>query len=113
MNFQFRMESEPDHENMVIMWNQMVAAGLQQGLRDRNMDEAAIWPLVESLTFDLAMLLDDATFTINGKVYRPRIAFADEDGALLPGAAEFDYAHEYATVFEEDLHPTEDFSITR
>jgi hypothetical protein len=111
MKITFQMDSEADHESLVIIWNLMVAAELRETLKGKGIEANMAWEVVESATFGLASLLDDSQFVINGKIYRPRIAFVEEDGNLLPGAAEFDYAHEYATVFEEDLAESDVFKI--
>jgi hypothetical protein len=106
-----QMEGEADHEQLVLLWNLMVATDLRRSLTEGGLDDDAAWRHVEDATFGLAMLLDEAEMAVNGKVFRPRIAFVDEDGQVLDGAAEFDYAHEGAAVTKEDLAESEEFKI--
>lgn len=112
MKLKLTSENEPDHEHLALLFNLAVAAELKQSLRRSGLEKSEAWPMVESAVFDLAMLFDEGTFKVGGKVYKPRVAFMAEDGSLLDGAAEFGHLHEYATVFEDDLEATEDFSIT-
>ncbi len=59
-----------------------------------NMSEDLAQANVEGIVTELAYLFDEGEITIGGKTYRPRIAFVDETGAILPGAAELDTLHE-------------------
>lgn len=106
-----RMDREPDHENLAILFNLAVAARLRCSLLDAGLEEYEVWPIVQSAVFDLASMIDHGSINVNGKQFKPRIAFADDNGDLLPGAAEFSNLHEYGTVFEDDLKPTEEFSV--
>ena len=51
---------------------------------------------VEGIVTELAYLFDDGEITLGGKTYRPRLAFVDETGAVLPGAAELAHLHQLA-----------------
>jgi hypothetical protein len=79
-----------------------------------NMSEAMAKANVEGIVTELAYLFDDGEITLGGKTYRPRLAFVDEDGQVLPGAAElntlhtlcedpFDIPAEAQISFEEDV----------
>lgn len=111
MKIKMTTTDEPDHENLAQLFNLAVAVQLKESLKNAGLEQDEAWPIVTANVFDLAMLFDQGTFKINGKEYKPRIAFMTEDGKLLEGAAEFDYLHDYATIFEEDLEETHDFSI--
>jgi len=51
---------------------------------------------VEGIVTELAYLFDEGEIVLGGKTYRPRLAFADETGTLLPGAATLTNFHELA-----------------
>jgi len=51
---------------------------------------------VEGIVLELAYMFDDGEITVGDKSYRPRLAFIDEAGNVLPGVAELDRFHEYA-----------------
>jgi hypothetical protein len=68
---------------------------------------------VEGIVTELAYLFDEGEIELGGKKYRPRLAFVDEAGAILPGAAQlatlhqlvedpFEIAPEAGITFEED-----------
>jgi len=61
-----------------------------------NMSEELARANVEGIVTELAYLFDEGEIELGGKTYRPRIAFADETGALLPGAASLTTLHELA-----------------
>lgn len=83
-----------------------------------NMPEAAAKANVTALVTELGYLFDEGKIHLGGQVYRPRLAFVDEDGALLPGAAAlttlhalidapFDIAPETGISFEREELPEE------
>lgn len=111
MKMTFTTDTENDHEAMAILWNLAVAADLKRSLAEAGAPSDMVWPLAEHAVFSLAMLMDHGEIIVNGRKYCPRIAFADEDGKLLDGAAEFDFLHEYAAVEQEELEPDENFRI--
>ncbi|MEL6839694.1 MAG: hypothetical protein AAFP85_10400 [Pseudomonadota bacterium] len=59
-----------------------------------NMPEDAAKANVEGILTELAYLFDEGEIRLGGKTYRPRIAFIDETGAALPGAAALNNLHE-------------------
>lgn len=78
-----------------------------------NMPEDAAKANVEGILTELAYLFDEGEIELGGKTYRPRLAFVDQTGAVLPGVAElntlhqlveepFDIAPEAKITFEED-----------
>ncbi len=78
-----------------------------------NMPADAAKANVEGILTELAYLFDEGEIRIGGKSYRPRLAFVDESGAIVPGVANlntlhqlvedpFDIAPEANITFEED-----------
>jgi hypothetical protein len=78
-----------------------------------NMPEDAAKANVEGIVTELAYLFDEGEIELGGKTYRPRLAFMDETGAILPGATAlnnlnelagepFDIAPEAGITFVED-----------
>ncbi|SEW20835.1 hypothetical protein SAMN04488515_1602 [Cognatiyoonia koreensis] len=61
-----------------------------------NMSEDIAKANVEGIVTELAYLFDDGEIQLGGKTYRPRLAFVDEDGQVLPGAAALDNFHALA-----------------
>ena len=51
---------------------------------------------VEGIVTELAYLFDEGEIAIGGKTYRPRLAFVDEAGNVLPGVAELVTLHQLA-----------------
>ncbi len=108
MSISYTIDGEPEHEELAISFNTLVALRLQSSLRAAGLDEERAMDLAESLTFDLAMVFDQEFIRINGKKYKPRVLFVEKDGNALPGAAEFDFLHEYAA---SPLDDTDDLEI--
>ncbi|SFS14341.1 hypothetical protein [Yoonia litorea] len=61
-----------------------------------NMEESLAKANVEGIVTELAYLFDEGEITLGGKTYRPRLAFVDEGGAILPGAATLTHLHQLA-----------------
>lgn len=61
-----------------------------------NMEEDIAKANVEGIVTELAYLFDEGEITLGGKTYRPRIAFVDEKGAVLPGVAQLNTLHQLA-----------------
>jgi hypothetical protein len=61
-----------------------------------NMSEEIAKANVEGIITELAYLFDEGEIEIGGKTYRPRLAFVDGSGAILPGVAELGNLHELA-----------------
>lgn len=59
-----------------------------------NMSDALAKANVQGIVTELAYLFDDGEIEIGGKTYRPRLAFVDEAGAVLPGVAALNTLHE-------------------
>ncbi len=96
MRVEFDMDGEPDHENLAIAFNSMVALEIMDVLKAEEIPYLEAQNLADTAAFALAILFDQHTIAVNGKTYRPRVCFVSEDGEALPGAAEFDHLHEYA-----------------
>ena len=111
MRMRVGMKNDVDHENLAILFNVAVAGKLRHSLIASGLDPSEVWPFVESATFDLAMLFDQGTFEVNGRVFRPRVSFVSEEGNVLPGSAEFDQLHDYGIVQEEELNDQKGFSM--
>ena len=92
------------HEHLAILYNLVMSKHLFAQLKRSGFDETKAWNVTSAFLWDHAMMFDQhGEFVVNGKTYRPRIAFVDEQGELLPGAAEFDFLHEYAVHEVEEL----------
>ncbi|MEO1640270.1 MAG: hypothetical protein AAFU41_13605 [Pseudomonadota bacterium] len=61
-----------------------------------NMPEEMAKANVEGIVTELAYLFDEGEIHLGGKVFRPRLAFIDEAGAVLPGVAELNTLHQLA-----------------
>lgn len=61
-----------------------------------NMAEAVAKANVEGIVTELAYLFDEGEIELGGKTYRPRLAFVDETGAVLPGVAQLNAFHQLA-----------------
>ncbi len=61
-----------------------------------NMSEDLAKANVEGIVTELAYLFDEGEITLGGKTYRPRLAFVDESGAIVAGAAELTHLHQLA-----------------
>lgn len=62
-----------------------------------NMSEEMAKANVEGIVTELAYLFDEGAIELGGKTFRPRLAFVDEAGNVLPGVAELVTMHELAT----------------
>lgn len=61
-----------------------------------NMSEEMAKANVEGIVTELAYLFDEGEIELGGKTFRPRLAFVDEKGTVLPGAAELVTMHQLA-----------------
>lgn len=94
-------------EDLAPAFNTLVALVLKNVLvEDAEIDEEKAEGLAEDLTFALATMFDHDGIVVSGKVFSPRVAFVDGD-KLLPGAADFDFLHEYAALPFDDLDDLE------
>ena len=62
-----------------------------------NMPDALAKANVEGIVTELAYLFDDGEIELGGRTYRPRLAFVDDAGNVLPGAAALVNFHELAS----------------
>ena len=81
------------HEDLAQTAGALIAHTLLP-LFAENMPEDAAKANVEALLTELAYLFDEGGIEIGGKNYRPRLAFVDEAGAVLPGAVHLVNLHE-------------------
>jgi hypothetical protein len=100
-------EGEVDHENLAIMFATLNALHAREVLGSYIQDPAQIERAAESLSFDFGMMFDDSVIEMGGKRYRPRVCFVSDDGTVMPGAAEFDFLHEYSVGQFDNLDDVE------
>lgn len=51
---------------------------------------------VQGIVTELAYLFDEGEIELGGKIYRPRLAFVDDSGTVLPGVAALNTLNEMA-----------------
>ena len=112
MKLKLKMPQEPDHEHLAMLINYAVAAELRSTLNFAGVSESDVWPIVENAVSSIACVFDQGTFEVNGKIYRPRVAFVDQSGNFLPGAESYGHLHDYAAIREDELEPSDEFSIS-
>lgn len=61
-----------------------------------NMSEEMAKANVEGIITELAYLFDEGEIEIGGRTYRPRLAFVDDQGNVLPGVADLVTLHTLA-----------------
>lgn len=86
---------EVGHTELAAASASLMAQALLPLFAERMTDEIAR-ANVEGIILELAYMFDEGEITIGGKSYRPRMAFIDEAGKVLPGAPELDRLHEVA-----------------
>lgn len=86
---------EVSHQDLAETAATLIAHALLP-LFAENMEEDMAKANVEGIVTELAYLFDEGEIKLGGKTYRPRLAFVDEAGQVLPGAAELDTLHELA-----------------
>lgn len=75
------------HEDLAESAGTLIAHALLP-LFAENMTEEAAKANVTGIVTELAYLFDDGEITLGGRIYRPRLAFVDDQGNVLPGAAQ-------------------------
>lgn len=83
------------HEDLAETASTLIAHALLP-LFAENMSEELAKANVEGIVTELAYLFDEGEIELGGKTFRPRLAFIDDTGALLPGAAELNTLHQLA-----------------
>ena len=78
----------PSHGDLAEAAATMMAKALLP-LFTENLPEDAARANVQGIVSELAYMFDAGSIELGGRSYRPRIAFADDSGALLPGVIEF------------------------
>ena len=86
----------PSHNDLAAASATLMAHALLP-LFIENMPEEQAKANVEGIVTELAFLFDDGEIQMGGKTYRPRLAFVDDSGALLDGAAALTTMNELAT----------------
>ncbi|MEM7471389.1 MAG: hypothetical protein AAF340_08555 [Pseudomonadota bacterium] len=86
---------EPAHTDLAAAANTLIAHSLLPMFQDA-MGEQLAKANVEGIMTELAFALDEGAIEIGGKTYRPRLAFVDDAGQVVPGAADFDSFNEVA-----------------
>lgn len=80
-----------------------------------NMGEDMAKANVQGIVTELAYLFDEGEIELGGRIFRPRLAFVDDAGQVLPGVAALNTLHELADdafdispeeqiTFEEDAY---------
>lgn len=77
----------PSHDDLAASSATLIAHALMPLFTD-NMSEDMARANVEGIVTELAYLFDEGAIEMGGKTYRPHLAFVDDTGATLPGAAE-------------------------
>lgn len=83
-------------------------------LFEESMTEEVAKANVQGIVTELAYLFDEGEISLGGRTYRPRLAFIDDAGNVLPGAAQlahlnemvddlFDIGPEAGITFEEPV----------
>lgn len=83
------------HEDLAETASTLIAHALLP-LFAENMSEELAKANVEGIVTELAYLFDEGEIELGGKTYRPRLAFVNEAGAILPGAAALSHLHQLA-----------------
>lgn len=104
------LEQDGAHEELALLYN-LAIAKIVEATAPKSLSKEELTALRDNLVWEIAMFADQGEIVVNGQSFKPRIAFADENDALLPGAAEFDYLHEYATIFDDDLEESDTFKV--
>jgi len=83
------------HEDLAETAATLIAHALLP-LFAENMPDELAKANVEGIVTELAYLFDDGEITLGGKTFRPRLAFVDEAGQVLPGAGQLNNFHQLA-----------------
>lgn len=83
------------HEDLAETASALIAHALLPIFAE-NLPENMAKANVEGIVTELAYLFDDGEIELGGKTFRMRLAFADENGEILPGAAALNNLHELA-----------------
>ncbi|MEL7181641.1 MAG: hypothetical protein AAFN63_17755 [Pseudomonadota bacterium] len=83
------------HEDLAETASTLIAHALLP-LFAENMSEDMAKANVEGIVTELAYLFDEGEIELGGKTFRPRLAFIDDTGAILPGAAQLNTLHQLA-----------------
>ena len=98
----------PSHEDLSESAATLMAHALLP-LFAENMPDEMAKANVEGIVTELAYLFDDGEISLGGKTYRPRLAFVDENGSILPGVAEMRHLH---TLSEDPFEIAPEAGIT-
>ena len=81
------------HEDLAESAGSLIAHALLP-LFAENMSDDAAKANVTGIVSELAYLFDDGEIELGGRIYRPRLAFVDDAGTVLPGAQSLDTLNE-------------------
>lgn len=81
------------HEDLAESAGTLIAHALLP-LFAENMSDEAAKANVTGIVSELAYLFDEGEIALGGRVYRPRLAFIDDAGNVLPGAQNLDTLNE-------------------
>lgn len=85
----------PSHDDLAAASATLIAHTLLP-LFSENMSEDVAKANVQGIVTELAYLFDEGEIHMGGKVYRPRMAFINDAGEALPGAADLETMNELA-----------------
>jgi len=83
----------PSHNDLAAASATLIAHSLLP-LFNENMSDDMAKANVLGIVTELAYLFDEGEINMGGKTYRPRLAFVDDAGQVLPGAADLETMHE-------------------
>lgn len=89
-------EYEPEHTDLAAAAGSLIAHTLLP-LFAENMGEEIAKANVEGIVTELAFMFDDGEIELGGRTYRPRLAFVDDAGQVLPGLETVTNLNELAT----------------
>ena len=83
------------HEDLAESAATLIAHALLP-LFAENMTEELAKANVEGILTELAYVFDEGEIELGGRIFRPRLAFVDDTGAILLGAAQLTTLHQLA-----------------
>jgi hypothetical protein len=83
------------HEDLAETASTLIAHALLP-LFAENMPDALAKANVEGIVTELAYLFDEGEIELGGKTYRPRLAFMDDKGVIVPGVETLNHLHKLA-----------------
>lgn len=88
-----------DHEMLMSFAPTLMALSVVKKSKDKDQAEED----AEGIVHDISKVFDHAAVELNGKTFRPRICWVDDNGKVLDGAADYEDLHDGAYGSLEDL----------